>query len=180
MIKLNQNQYIELNNKYDEHYKKYDYQSYELAKDVYLFGAASRQGEVELLEKEIIETQEFLNKQNCIKQAKASELQKRIDQLQEANINLEGECVQKQKLIDELDARIKELELINFDSELHFDAAKEHIERLQKRIDDALNMLDSLQEQHWKKWKKGADMMDQGASNAYEQSYWILKGQNNG
>ena len=34
--------------------------------------------------------------------------------------------------------RVKELELINFDSELHFDAAKEHIDLLQKRIDDAL------------------------------------------
>lgn len=52
----------------------------------------------------------------------------------------------------------------------------EHNNELQKRIVDALNMLDSLQEQHWKKWKEGADMMDQGASNAYEHSYWILKG----
>ncbi len=34
--------------------------------------------------------------------------------------------------------KIKELELINFDSELRFDAAKEHIDLLQKRIDDAL------------------------------------------
>ena len=34
--------------------------------------------------------------------------------------------------------RIKELELINFGSELHFDTAKEHIDLLQKRIDDAL------------------------------------------
>ena len=34
--------------------------------------------------------------------------------------------------------KIKELEMINFDSELHFDAAKEHIDLLQKRIDDAL------------------------------------------
>ena len=34
--------------------------------------------------------------------------------------------------------RIKELERINFDSELHFDASKEHIDLLQKRIDDAL------------------------------------------
>lgn len=40
--------------------------------------------------------------------------------------------------IDELQKRVKELELINFDSELHFDAAKEHIDLLQKRIDDAL------------------------------------------
>ena len=34
--------------------------------------------------------------------------------------------------------RIKELELINFDSELHFDTTKEEIDLLQKRIDDAL------------------------------------------
>ena len=38
--------------------------------------------------------------------------------------------------------RIKELELINFDSELHFDAAKEHIDLLQKRIDDAVALLE--------------------------------------
>lgn len=38
--------------------------------------------------------------------------------------------------------RIKELELINFDSELHFDAAKEHIDLLQKRIDDCIKAMD--------------------------------------
>ena len=47
--------------------------------------------------------------------------------------------------MDNQHKRIKELELINFDSELHFDAAKEHIDELQKRIDDALNMLCKLQ-----------------------------------
>lgn len=40
--------------------------------------------------------------------------------------------------MDNQHKRVKELELINFDSELHFDAAKEHIDLLQKRIDDAL------------------------------------------
>ena len=40
--------------------------------------------------------------------------------------------------MDNQHKRIKELEMINFDSELHFDAAKEHIDLLQKRIDDAL------------------------------------------
>ncbi len=44
----------------------------------------------------------------------------------------------KQAEVDLLQKRVKELELINFDSELHFDAAKEHIDLLQKRIDDAL------------------------------------------
>lgn len=38
--------------------------------------------------------------------------------------------------------KIKELELINFDSELHFDAAKEHIDLLQKRIDDLITSID--------------------------------------
>ena len=38
--------------------------------------------------------------------------------------------------------RIKELELINFDSELHFDAAKEHIDLLQKHIDDLITSID--------------------------------------
>ena len=40
--------------------------------------------------------------------------------------------------MDNQHKRIKELEMINFDSELHFDAAKEHIGSLQKRIDEAL------------------------------------------
>ena len=42
----------------------------------------------------------------------------------------------KQDEIDELQKRVKELELINFDSELHFDAAKEHIDHLQKQLDE--------------------------------------------
>ena len=45
----------------------------------------------------------------------------------------------KQDEIDELQKRVKELELINFDSELHFDAAKEHIDYLQERIDEINN-----------------------------------------
>lgn len=48
----------------------------------------------------------------------------------------------RQAEIENLQKRIKELELINFDSELHFDAAKEHIDLLQKRIDDAVALLE--------------------------------------
>ena len=47
----------------------------------------------------------------------------------------------RQAEVDELQKRVKELELINFDSELHFDAAKEHIDRLQDRINEALKFL---------------------------------------
>lgn len=45
----------------------------------------------------------------------------------------------KQVEVDELRKRVNELELINFDSELHFDAAKEHIDRLQKLVDEIRN-----------------------------------------
>ena len=41
--------------------------------------------------------------------------------------------------MDNQHKRIKELELINFDSELHFDEVKEHIDLLQKRIDEIDN-----------------------------------------
>lgn len=40
--------------------------------------------------------------------------------------------------VDELQKRVKELELINFDSELHFDAAKEEIVRLKGGLEALL------------------------------------------
>ena len=49
------------------------------ARESYKAGEASRQEEIDLLEKEIVETQEFLNNQNCVKQAEINELQKRIN-----------------------------------------------------------------------------------------------------
>ena len=45
----------------------------------------------------------------------------------------------------------------------------------QSKIEDVLQQLDTLQEQYWSKWKEKADMMDQGASVAYEHSYLMLK-----
>ena len=46
----------------------------------------------------------------------------------------------------------------------------------QQKIEEVLQQLDALQEHHWSKWKERADMVDQGASVAYEHSYWMLKG----
>ena len=48
-------------------------------KHAYWEGVASQQSKIELLEKELTETQAFLNKQNHIKQAKIDELQARVD-----------------------------------------------------------------------------------------------------
>ena len=49
-------------------------------KHAYWEGVASQQAKIDLLEKELTETQAFLNKQNHIKQAKIDELQARIDE----------------------------------------------------------------------------------------------------
>lgn len=48
-------------------------------KHAYWEGVASQQAKIDLLEKELTETQAFLNKQNHIKQTKIDELQARID-----------------------------------------------------------------------------------------------------
>ena len=44
----------------------------------------------------------------------------------------------RQAEIDNLQKRVKELELINFDSELHFDTAKEEIVRLKASLETLL------------------------------------------
>lgn len=49
------------------------------------------------------------------------------------------------------------------------------VEQLRNSLKEVLEKLENLQEQHWKDWKEKADMMDQGASVAYEHSYWLLK-----
>lgn len=51
-------------------------------------GQQSQQAKIELLEKELTETQAFLNNQNHIKQAKIDELQARVDELQAHSLML--------------------------------------------------------------------------------------------
>lgn len=56
---------------------------------------------------------------------------------------------------------------------------KTKVDELRKRIDDALRAMEAESENSWGLWKEKADMYEQGASNAYEKSYWILKGTTN-
>ena len=56
---------------------------------------------------------------------------------------------------------------------------KSKVDELQKRIDDALKAMDGESVNSWGLWKEKGDMYEQGASNAYEKSYWILKGTTN-
>ena len=78
--------------------------------------------------------------------------------------------------MDNQHKRIKELELINFDSELHFDAAKEHIDLLQKLIDEIDNHVgvnydcerDDDQHSYWS-----------GYNQALREIFEMLKGDTN-
>ena len=49
--------------------------------DTFEAGAQSQQAKIDLLEKELTETQAFLNKQNHIKQSKIDELQARVNEI---------------------------------------------------------------------------------------------------
>jgi len=49
------------------------------AENAWYAGQQSQQAKIDLLEKELTETQAFLNNQNHVKQAKIDELQARID-----------------------------------------------------------------------------------------------------
>lgn len=44
-----------------------------------------------------------------------------------------------------------------------------------KRVDEVLEYLDSESANRWGLWKEKADMLDQGASNAFEEAYWMVK-----
>ena len=61
-----------------------------------------QQKKIDLLENEIVETQEFLNKQNHVKQANIDKLQARVDSL--SNIN-ESLVAYKNQLLDDIEEK---------------------------------------------------------------------------
>ena len=77
--------------------------------------------------------EDWWNIHNCVKE---SLMREDAEYVYESR---QDEVYKLQSEIDKLQKRAKELELINFDSELHFDAAKEHIDHLQKRVDEISN-----------------------------------------
>ena len=80
----------------------------------------------------------------------------------------------KQYEVDELQKRVKELELINFDSELHFDASKEHIDCLQKRIDEINNHVEINYDENR---DDDSHSYWSGYNQALRESFEILKGE---
>lgn len=52
---------------------------------------------------------------------------------------------------------------------------KKECEEFQKKADEVLEYLDGESANRWGLWKEKADMLDQGASNAFEEAYWMAK-----
>ena len=82
------------------HYRKDDSPCYYLNGMLTMF--EEQQKKIDLLENEIVETQEFLNKQNHIKQAKIDKLQARVGSL--ININ-ESLVAYKNQLLDDIEEK---------------------------------------------------------------------------
>jgi len=52
---------------------------------------------------------------------------------------------------------------------------KKELEDQHRKVDEVLEYLDGESANRWGLWKEKADMLDQGASNAFEEAYWIVK-----
>ena len=70
--------------------------------------------------------------------------------------------------IDQLKAQLNNMEACYIEK-------KKELEDQQKRIDEVLEYLDGESANRWGLWKEKADMLDQGASNAFEEAYWMAK-----
>ena len=79
----------------------------------------------------------------------------------------------KQAKIDLLEVQLKGAEER---AKLTLDHKNKMVDELQSRVDEALERMDAESSNSWGLWKEKADMYEQGASDAYEKSYWILKG----
>lgn len=52
---------------------------------------------------------------------------------------------------------------------------KKELEDQHKKVDEVLEYLDGESANRWGLWKEKADMLDQGASNAFEEAYWMVR-----
>lgn len=76
---------------------------------------------------------------------------------------------QKQKaIIDDLKTQLNNMEDC-------YIGVKKELEDQHKKVDEVLEYLDGESANRWDLWKEKADMLDQGASNAFEEAYWMVK-----
>ena len=74
----------------------------------------------------------------------------------------------KQAEVDSLKAQLNNMEQC-------YIGVKKELEDQHKKVDEVLEYLDGESANRWGLWKEKADMLDQGASNAFEEAYWMVK-----
>ena len=74
----------------------------------------------------------------------------------------------QQAIIDDLKAQLNNMEACYIEK-------KKELEDQHKKVDEVLEYLDGESANRWGLWKEKADMLDQGASNAFEEAYWMAK-----
>ena len=74
----------------------------------------------------------------------------------------------QQTIIDNLKAQLNNMEACYIEK-------KKELEDQHKKVDEVLEYLDGESANRWSLWKEKADMLDQGASNAFEEAYWMAK-----
>ena len=74
----------------------------------------------------------------------------------------------QQAIIDDLKAQLNNMEACYIEK-------KKECEDQHKKVDEVLEYLDGESANRWGLWKEKADMLDQGASNAFEEAYWMVK-----
>ena len=75
---------------------------------------------------------------------------------------------EQQAIIDNLKAQLNNMETCYIEK-------KKELEDQHKKVDGVLEYLDGESANRWGLWKEKADMLDQGASNAFEEAYWMVK-----
>lgn len=78
-------------------------------------------------------------------------------------------------LAKEQQAEIKQLKTQLNNMEACYIEKKKELEDQHKKVDEVLEYLDGESANRWGLWKEKADMLDQGASNAFEEAYWVAK-----
>lgn len=78
-------------------------------------------------------------------------------------------CLQDQQaIINNLKTQLNNMEAC-------YIQVKKELEDQHKKVDEVLEYLDGESANRWGLWKEKADMLDQGASNAFEEAYWVAK-----
>ena len=75
---------------------------------------------------------------------------------------------EQQAIIDNLKAQLNNMEACYIEK-------KKECEDQHKKVDEVLEYLDGESANRWGLWKEKADMLDQGASHAFEEAYWMDK-----